>query len=93
MTNMTDIISTVDHAASKDDRWLMVAIIVLAIVAMVMFWRWVIGDREKVAARLNQITDAHITASAKLAEVVANNTSALHEVREVMSWCRKRPDV
>lgn len=104
MTNMTDIISTVDHAAIQNDRWMFVAVLIIAVAAMVMFWRWVIGDREKVAIRLTEITDRHIESVERMGNVVANNTVALHEgqavtaqnmalLREVqgaITFCRER---
>jgi hypothetical protein len=34
------------------------------------------------------MTDRHITATEKMTEVVANNTIAMKEVREVMAVCR-----
>lgn len=73
---------TVDHIAKQDDRWLMVAILVIATLGAVVVWRWMVADREKVSARLTQMTDRHIEVTEKLIEVVANNNAVLHEVRK-----------
>jgi hypothetical protein len=99
MTNipMSEVERIVDHAAAQNDRWLFLALLVLTIIGTVFFWRWLTGDREKVANRLTEITDRHIASQEKLSEVVANNTSALREVQGVMrdvkdsiTYCKTR---
>jgi len=99
MTNipMNDIERIVDHAAAQNDRWLFLALLVLTIIGTVFFWRWLTGDREKLANRLTEITDRHIASQEKLAEVVANNTSAMREnltvmrdVKDTITWCKNR---
>jgi hypothetical protein len=86
MTNLTmnDVQGIVDHAAAQNDRWLFLAMLVLSIIGTIFFWRWLTNDREKVAARLTQITDRHITAQEKVVDVVANNTLAMREVQATM---------
>jgi hypothetical protein len=95
MTNMHALTDLADHASRQDDRWLLVAILIIGIAGMLMFWRWIVADREKVADRLANMTDRHIDSQAKLSEVVVNNTTALREVREVIVYCkggRHKPD-
>ncbi len=97
MTNMNDIQNLVDHAAMQSDRWLVLAIMATGGFAMFFFWRWMISDREKLAARLTEITDRHITSQEKVTEVVANNTmvmretqGAMRDVQNAISHCRDR---
>jgi hypothetical protein len=85
MTNqMQDITDLINTAAAQNDRWMFVALLVLAIAGSIFFWRWLTNDREKLSTRLTEITDRHIESQAKLSEVVANNTAALHEVQATM---------
>lgn len=82
---MTDPTPIIDHAAQQSDRWLFIAAIVVILLIGLLIWRWIVADREKIAKRLTEITDKHIEAQQKLAEVVANNTAALHRIDQVMS--------
>ena len=86
--NMTDLTNLTDHAAQQNYQWMFVALFILTFIFVIVIWRWVIADREKLAARLTEMTDRHITATEKMTEVVANNTIAMKEVREVMAVCR-----
>jgi hypothetical protein len=104
MTNMNDLQTIVDHAAVQNDRWLFLALLVLTIIGTVFFWRWLTGDREKLANRLTEITDRHIASQEKVVEVVANNTlamrdnnvtmretqAAMRDVQEAIVHCRDR---
>lgn len=81
---MNDITDTINRAAAQSDRWLFVAILVLAVLAMLMIWRWIVADRDKLANRLTEITDRHIAMTEKVADVVANNTAAFNNLKEVM---------
>lgn len=78
-----------DQAAQKSDRWLFVSLLLVLLLAGLWVWRWMIADREKLAGRLTAITDRHIESSEKLGEVIANNTAALREVRQVIEFCRR----
>jgi hypothetical protein len=84
MTNMNDLQTIVDHAAVQNDRWLFLALLVLTIIGTVFFWRWLTGDREKLANRLTEITDRHIASQEKVTEVVANNTMVMRETQAAM---------
>jgi peptidoglycan/LPS O-acetylase OafA/YrhL len=87
---MNEIANIADHAAQQSDRWLFIATLLLLMGFAILIWRWVIADREKLSKRLTEMTDKHITATEQMAVVVANNTTALHEVKEVMAACRYR---
>ena len=86
--NMTDLTNLTDHAAQQNYQWMFVALFIVTLIFVIVIWRWVIADREKLASRLTEMTDRHITATEKMTEVVANNTIAMKEVREVMAICR-----
>ena len=86
---MSDIVSIADHAAQETDRWLFICAVVLLIAFALIIWRWIVADRDKLSNRLTEITDRHIESSERLAEVVANNTNALREVRDCMHRARK----
>lgn len=79
---MNETINTIDHAAMQSDRWLFIAMLVILIIALVIVWRWIISDREKISNRLTAMTDRHIAVTEKLSEVVANNTAVLHQVEK-----------
>ena len=82
MTNtMNETISSIDHAAQQNDRWMFIAMLVVLLVVGVIVWRWMISDREKISTRLTEMTDRHIAETEKMIEVVANNTAVLHEVK------------
>lgn len=71
-----------DFAAGKTDRWLFLASLIVLLIFIGIAWRWIIADREKVSMRLTAMTDRHIEVTEKLAEVVANNTAVLNEVKK-----------
>lgn len=81
---MNEIKTIADHASNQSDRWLFVALLILAVLAMLMIWRWIVADRDKLANRLTEITDRHIAMTEKVADVVANNTVAFNNLKEVM---------
>ena len=74
--------SVIDHAATQNDHWLFIAVLILLMAFVVATFRCMINDRENVAKRLTEMTDRHITVTEKLSEVVATNTAVLHEVRK-----------
>ena len=85
---MNEIKPIADYAAQQSDRWLFIAALLVLVVFVLIIWRWIVADRDKLGARLTVITDRHIEAVEKMGEVVANNTTALNEVKEVMAYCR-----
>ena len=87
---MSDLLPVIDHASKQDDRWLVMALIVVLAVAGIAIWRWLAADRDKISKRLTEITDRHIESQQKLSEVVTNNTHALREVKDVMTMCRNK---
>ena len=87
---MTDLTNLTDHAAQQNYQWMFVALFIVLLIFVLVIWRWVIADREKLSARLTEMTDRHIIATEKMTEVVANNTKAMEEVRAVMAVCRMK---
>jgi hypothetical protein len=79
---MNGAMNGIDHAAAQSDRWLFITLLFIVIVAMVVVWRWIISDREKISNRLTAMTDRHIAVTEKLSEVVSNNTAVLHQVEK-----------
>lgn len=79
---MNELKELTDHASQQSDRWLFIAMLVLVIIALVIIWRWIVADRDKLANRLTEITDRHIAMTEKVAEVVANNTAAFNNFRD-----------
>jgi len=75
---MNDIASLTDHAAAQGDRWLFVFVFLFLLATFGLFFRWLLKDREAMSKRLTEVTDRHIEQSAKLAEVVTNNTNAFN---------------
>jgi ABC-type nickel/cobalt efflux system permease component RcnA len=83
MTNtMSDLVDLTNHAAQQSDRWLFIALLVLAGVAILGLWRWMVSDRKRILDRLDAMTDRHIVASELAAKVIAGNTHAMHGVEE-----------
>ncbi len=94
---MNEVVTITDHAARQSDRWLFIAILVILLIASVVFWRWIIKDRDKLGARLTDVTDRHIDAHQKLIEVVARNnevvaqnTRVLFDVNATLTYCKTR---
>lgn len=85
---MNDPFQVADHIAKQDDRYLVILLIVLIVLAGIAIWRFMASDREKISKRLTEITDRHIQSQEKLSEVVTNNTHALREVKDMMATCR-----
>jgi hypothetical protein len=84
---MNDISNIADHASQQNDRWLFIVCLILMVIFALVVWRWIVADREKIAQRLTEVTDRHITSCEKLGEVVANNTIALNAVNDAMRRC------
>ena len=91
---MNETVNMIDKAAGQSDRWLLIAVLVLMIFGVLMIWRWIIADRDKMSTRLTQVTDRHIDAMEKFSEVVATNTSVvetnslvMQQVKETISRC------
>ncbi len=89
---MSNVLEFTEHAAAQNDRWLLVALAALCCSAVVFLWRWMVHDRERVAARLEMITDRHIEAQKELSSMVAratfvieNNTRAITDVAGCLS--------
>lgn len=71
-----------DHAAAQSDRWMFVAMLAIFLVSMLSLAKWFIGDRKGLADRLTAVTDRHIEHTAKLSEVVTNNTVAMNRISD-----------
>ena len=87
---MNEVKAITDAAAAHDDRWLFLAMVVVFILTMLAVYRWIVADREKVAQRLTLVTDRYIATAEHIAEVVANNTIVMAEVRDTIAWCKER---
>jgi hypothetical protein len=92
---MNELKHTADYVAAQSDRWMFVALLIIGLLVCIALWRWMVADREITAKRLTEVTDRHIAQSERLAEVVANNTAALHEsnavhreVKTIIELCR-----
>ena len=85
---MDEIKPMADYASQQSDRWLFICALGVLMAFCLVIWRWIVADREKLGARLTEVTDRHIKSVENLGEVVANNTTALKEVKEVMQTCR-----
>jgi peptidoglycan/LPS O-acetylase OafA/YrhL len=85
---MNEISTAADYAARQNDHWLFIATLLILLAFAILIWRWVTADREKLARRLTEMTDKHISATEQMTAVVVNNTAALREVKEVMAACR-----
>ena len=103
MTNMTpsEFLQTVDHAATKDDRWLFLAAfcLLLLLCGVVIYWlvrqlQAVIADhkdlRNEHHGALTQIINTQNETALKLAVCIDRNTVALQEVSTEIRFCRER---
>lgn len=79
---MTEIANQINLAAEKSDRWLFIALLVVLGLVGIFIWRWIVADRQKLSTRLDVMTDLHIATTAKVIEVVANNTAVLNRVEK-----------
>ena len=80
-----DTVSKITNAAANhDDRWMLIAAIVIIILACLALMRWMIGERAELGKRLTEITDRHIQQGERLGELVANNTEALRRSSDVL---------
>jgi len=90
MPEMNVIKSAADYASQQNDRYLFIVTLLIFLFAGIWVWRWMVADREKLATRLTEITDKHIESTQQLATVVANNTTALQEVKDCMRSCKSK---
>ena len=99
MTNMTDLISKVDHAAAMDDRWLFVASLVVVGIFGAWVMRYFVGQHERLLADHKQARDSYqeslrvvvaeqSAANAKLIVCLDNNTKVLEQCRDELRWVR-----
>jgi hypothetical protein len=103
MTNMnpTEVLSSVDHAAAMNDRWLFVA----SLVVVGMFGVWVVRyfvkqhermlvdhkqARECYQESLRGVVAEQRVANAKLVVCLDNNTKVLEECRDELRYSRRR---
>ncbi len=75
---MNEIANMTDKIAKENDRWLMVALLIVCAIIVVVVWRFLVADREKLSKRLTEVTDRHIAVCEKVADVVATNTAVVH---------------
>ncbi len=99
--NVTDLISSVDHAAAKDDRWLFIASLVL----LGLFGVWVVRyfvkqherlledhrqSRECYQESLRGVVAEQSATNAKLVVCLENNTKVLEQCRDKLACSRRR---
>lgn len=77
---MSDLTDLTDHAAAQGDRWLFVFLLMFLLASSLIFFRWLLKDREAISKRLTEVTDRHIAVTEDLAKVVTNNTAVLERV-------------
>ena len=57
---MPDPVGIADHAAAQSDRWLFLALLIVVGLCAAFIWRWIVGDRQTIAARLEAVTDRQL---------------------------------
>jgi hypothetical protein len=72
----------IDHASQQNDHWLFLAALVVLGCVLVVVWRFMVADREKLGARLTEVTDRHIESCENLGKVVSANTAVLERVEK-----------
>ena len=77
-----DVLKLADHASQQNAMWLFVAALLVLGVFIIVVWRWMVSDREKLGSRLTEITDRHITSCENLGKVVEANTAVLQRVEK-----------
>ncbi len=77
-----ELMKLADHASQQNAMWLFVAALLVLGLFIIVVWRWMVSDREKLAARLTEITDRHITSCENLSRVVEANTTVLQRVEK-----------
>ena len=99
MTNMTDLISKVDHAAAMNDRWLFVASLVVFGVFAWFVMRYFVLQHERLIedhklardsyqASLRGVVAEQSAANAKLIVCLDNNSKVLEECRDELRLVR-----
>jgi hypothetical protein len=99
MTNMTDLISKVDHAAAMNDRWLFVASLVVFGVFAWFVMRYFVLQHERLIEDNKEARDSYqeslrgvvaeqSAANAKLIVCLDNNTKVLEECRDELRSVR-----
>ena len=75
-----EIIKLADHASQQNSMWLFLAALLVLGLFIIIVWRWMVADREKLGARLTDVTDRHIASCERLGAVVEANTAVLKKV-------------
>jgi hypothetical protein len=99
MTNMTDLISKVDHAAAMNDRWLFVASLLVFGVFAWFVMRYFVLQHERLIEDNKEARDSYqeslrgvvaeqSAANAKLIVCLDNNTKVLEECRDELRSVR-----
>jgi hypothetical protein len=70
----TDI---VDHAATKDDRWLMLALLSILITIFVLSVRYLVKRDELKSQRMHESYDKNTTTMMELGVVLSRNSSVI----------------
>ena len=95
----TDVITSVDHAAAMDDRWLFVASLVVFGVFAAFVMRYFVRQHERLIEDHKQARDSYqeslrdvvaeqSAANAKLVVCLDNNTKVLAECRDELRLVR-----
>lgn len=96
---MNQVTQLVDHAATRDDRWLMLALLVLFVLTVALAFRWLSAHVEKMETRHVAERDAILatyraerqerfaamtTQADKLGEIIQENTTAIASNTELI---------
>jgi hypothetical protein len=71
-----------DHASQQNAMWLFIATLGALGIIIIVIWRWIVADREKLGDRLTAVTDRHIESCERLGAVVQANTAVLQRVEK-----------
>ena len=101
MTNtMNELVKAADYAASKTDRWLFIAVLLVSMVGVLLFVRWLIGryeqlmtehrlDQQQFSTALLNISAENNKTSKELAVVLDRCDCALEENTDHLRLCRE----
>lgn len=81
---VTDLVDTVNRVASKDDRWLFIALLVIGLVFVWILFKYFTAEIRRLRDRVDEMQltrEKHLIEST---QVIANNTTALQECHAVL---------
>ncbi|KAF0181384.1 MAG: hypothetical protein FD161_57 [Limisphaerales bacterium] len=78
---MNDAVKLVDHAAARDDRWLMLALLLLFALSAVLAVRWLVGQLEAMQQRHATERDAILSSHARERDTIITTYRAERQER------------